>query len=169
MRFFLLLAYALIILCTQCVADTNLSFGYGFAILNPHSKPYRLTYTKGLYDFFHFSIASETPIYEDLHISFEPFFLYQKRPKESVDVGFTIFARYYLSHFFISIGCGMAYTGFHFEEQGTRFPFVLQGGIGLKYGRFFIEDRFRHYSNGGISRPNMSINSNLFTFGIYFR
>ena len=152
-----------------CAENRSISLGYGFGFLNPESKPYHLTYTKGLYDFFHVSFARETNIYEKIWLCAEPFVAYQLRPKGDLDLGFTLSGKFHVNkNFYINIGVGIAYTSYTFKEQGTHFPFILQGGIGYRWKDFFIEDRFKHYSNAGLARPNMSINSNLVLIGIYF-
>jgi len=143
------------------------SAGYGFAFLNPERKIYRLRDTKGLYDFYHVSLAKEHPIYSQISIVAEPFIVYQARPDDGLDFGFTISGKYYMTkNFYVHVGVGIAYTTYGFKEQGTHLPFILQGGIGYRWKRFFIEDRFKHYSNGGISRPNTSINSNIILIGV---
>lgn len=147
----------------------SISAGYGFGFLNAQAKPYRLTYTEGLYDFFHLAVARETQIWKQICSSLEPFILYQKRPKEGIDVGLTLAGKYYIQHFFISVGVGLAYTTYGFKEQGTHLPFVLHVGIGYKFGKFFLENRIKHYSNAGLARPNVSINANLAVLGIHFR
>jgi hypothetical protein len=81
--------------------------------------------------------------------------------------------RYYLSvsaksSFFFDLGTGDAYTSIHFKEQGTHWLFILQGGLGLKWRNFFIEDRFRHYSNAGTAHPNGQVNANIISIGIFF-
>ncbi len=62
----------------------------------------------------------------------------------------------------------MAYTSIGFKEQGTHLLFILQGGVGYRYKSFFVEDRVRHYSNGGTARPNWSVNSNILSIGTNF-
>lgn len=165
-----LLLVSLALLLSPCVyaGSMSISGGYGFGFLNPGAKPYHLTYTKGVYDFFHLAVARETQILKQICLSAEPFILYQKRPKEGVDVGLTLSGKYHIQHFFISVGVGLAYTTYGFKEQGTHLPFVLQGGIGCKFGKFFLENRLKHYSSAGLARPNVSINANLVVLGTYF-
>ena len=68
----------------------------------------------------------------------------------------------------MTAGVGVAYTTIAFEEQGTHFLFILQAGLGLRYENFFIENRLRHYSNGGTESPNRSVHASIMTFGYYF-
>jgi len=148
--------------------DLSISAGYGFALFNPESKPYRLRYTKGLYDFYHFSLARENRINGRFYLVAEPFLAYQARPHEGIDLGFGLSGKYYITkNFYMNLGVGIAYTTYGFKEQGTHLPFIIQAGIGYRGKRFFIEDRFKHYSNGGLSRPNMSINANIILLGMY--
>lgn len=44
----------------------------------------------------------------------------------------------------------------------------MEGGIGYRYARFFIENRFRHYSNGGTTSPNRSVDADVLSVGVYF-
>ncbi|HOP85133.1 MAG TPA: acyloxyacyl hydrolase [Syntrophorhabdaceae bacterium] len=148
--------------------DISISAGYGFALFNPESKPYRLRYTKGLYDFYHVSLARENPIYGQFYLVAEPFLTYQARPSEGIDLGFVLSGKHYITkNFYMNIGVGIAYTTYGFKEQGTHLPFIIQAGVGYRWKGIFIEDRFKHYSNGGLLRPNMSINANIILIGIY--
>ncbi len=72
------------------------------------------------------------------------------------------------SSLFFRAGSGAAYTTIHFHDQDAHLLFMLQGGIGFKWQTFFIEDRFRHYSNAGLASPNAQINANIISIGIYF-
>ena len=69
---------------------------------------------------------------------------------------------------YATVAAGGAYTSIKFPEQGTHAPFVLQGGVGYHHGRIFVETRFFHYSNGGLEKPNRSVNSNIVRIGYYF-
>jgi hypothetical protein len=53
-------------------------------------------------------------------------------------------------------------------EQGTHNFFILAGGIGFKWGNFSLENRFRHYSNASLARPNVSVNSDIIMIAYYF-
>jgi hypothetical protein len=55
-----------------------------------------------------------------------------------------------------------------FKEQGTHLLFILQAGIGFQWKKFFIENRFRHYSNSNTAQPNRSINANMIMVGMHF-
>jgi hypothetical protein len=72
------------------------------------------------------------------------------------------------SGFFVTMGTGGAYSTIDFVEQGKHAFFILQGSVGYRYKNFFVEDKFRHYSNGGTAWPNQSINANIINVGMYF-
>jgi hypothetical protein len=95
------------------------------------------------------------------------------QPFQGIDVGFDLVLRWYPSNkarsgLFFDVGAGVAYTSIAFEEQGTHLLGILTGGIGFQYKSLFIEDRFRHYSNGGTASPNRSMNANIISVGMYF-
>jgi hypothetical protein len=87
---------------------------------------------------------------------------------EGMDIGLDLFFRYYPKKLFFSLGGGGTYTRIQFIEQTHHYLFILQGGMGYRWKNFFIEDRFRHYSNAGLASPNHSINGNILSIGILF-
>lgn len=130
----------------------SLALGYGFAVLSEPGTIGRVE--EGHYDFVQFSCLFERPLTEKLGFLIEPFAAYVNRPSTGVDAGILLSARYHLrgrhrNGLFLTLGGGSAYTTVGFKEQGTHWVLILQAGIGFKWEEFFIENRLRHYSNGG--------------------
>jgi hypothetical protein len=151
--------------------EHGLSVGYGFALFSHDNKPGRVE--DGNYDFFQGSYLYEYPLSAKWVFLVEPFVAYVNRPVDGVDVGFNLGVKVYpfsvdRQGFFFGAGTGAAYTSVNFSEQGTHMLFILQASIGYRYKNFFIEDRWRHYSNGGLSSPNRSVNANIIAVGMYF-
>ena len=70
-------------------------------------------------------------------------------------------------------GIGLIYTDFKLEDQGLKFNFNPQIGIGtdISVGKgkpFFLALRLHHISNAGLHEENRGINSVTLTFGRYF-
>lgn len=155
-------------------ADHALSIGYGFAMLNMDLQTGRIEGGRN-YDFFQLTYLWERPSrdYRQLSLFVEPFAAYVNRPNEGFDGGFYAGLKWYpMDHtkkgLFVTAGTGMAYTTIDFKEQGTHLLFTLEVGVGYRFGRFFVEDRIRHYSNGRTAEPNRSVNANVFSVGLYF-
>jgi hypothetical protein len=153
-------------------AEQGLSVGYGFAAFNENLSPGRIEGGKN-YDFFQAAYLYEIPIWRNVSVDVEPFAVSVNRPASGVDAGFDILARWYLCNvgggrLFVDGGAGAAYTSVAFEEQGTHLLGVLAVGIGIRYKQFFIEDRMRHYSNGGTAFPNRAVDANIISVGTYF-
>jgi len=169
--------FLLVVVCLAVpawAADEAVSVGYGIAALNPN-----LHFGKILggryYDFSQFTYLLERTCkdYPPLAVFIEPFGSYVNRPNPGADAGFYAGLRYRLygtekKGFFFTAGTGMVYTTEHFKEQGTHLDFTLEAGVGYRWGPFFIEDRLRHYSNGGTSSPNISVDANVLSVGFYF-
>jgi hypothetical protein len=154
-------------------AEQAVSLGYGLAAYNAERHTGRIEGGKH-YDFAQVTYIFEQPFAANqLGLVVEPFAAYVNRPNPGVDFGFDVALRYYpvrteKGSFYISIGAGSAYTTTGFKEQGTHMLGILQGGLGYKYKSFFVEDRFRHYSNGGTASPNWSVNANILIIGTSF-
>ena len=153
-------------------AEQSLSVGYGFAALNERTSVGKIEGGK-YYDFFQLAYLYEMPFWKKVSIAVEPFAASVNRPNAGLDAGFDLLGRWYpcsvgASRLFVDLGAGAAYTTVGFQEQGTHLLGVLAGGIGLRYKKFFIEDRIRHYSNGHTAFPNRSINANIVSVGMYF-
>ncbi len=154
-------------------AEQGLSAGFGFGLFN-HS--YVLGKIEGdkVYDFVQLAYVWERRSHvKSLAVLFEPFAAYTIAPREGADGGFNLCLKYYFLEkgkrsYFLTAGSGMAYTSQAFEGQGTHLLFILQGGAGIRWDKFFIETRFRHYSNGTTAWPNRSINANIISIGHYF-
>jgi hypothetical protein len=153
-------------------AEQGLSVGYGFAALNERTGTGIVEGGK-YYDFFQFAYLYEMPFWSTVSAVIEPFAASINRPESGFDGGFDVLGRWYpcnvgASRLFVDLGAGIAYTTIKFEEQGTHLMGVLAGGIGLRYKQFFVEDRLRHYSNGGTASPNRSVDANIVSVGMYF-
>ncbi len=147
------------------------SFGYGFGFLNPNQHAGKIEGDRP-YNFFQLAYAREIHLVKKFFLVLEPFIAYDQQPA-GLDFGFTVLFRYRVpfpreNSLFLDVGGGGAYTTVDFREQGTHAVFNLQAGIGWKWKRFFIEDRFRHYSNGGLVSPNHSVHANIIAMGIHF-
>lgn len=153
-----------ILLPQNCYAQNNSFYlGYGFGI----TKLGKIEGDRS-YNFFQAAYSHEFPIIKDFFLVGEPFLAFLNEPEKGMDIGLGLFFRYYLKDLFFSLGGGGAYTSVHFQEQTHHYLFILQGGIGYKWKNFFIEDRFRHYSNAGLASPNHSVNANILSIGILF-
>lgn len=152
-------------------SESALMLGYGFGEWNGSS-------TGRIENGFHYDYMGLSYIYEKqftrkIILGLEPFANIDFRPKTGLDLGCSVNAKYYLSNeakdgFYLTAGIGGAYTSIRFQEQGTHMLFILHGGFGYRTGSVFIENRFFHYSNGGLARPNRSVNSNTVRVGYYF-
>ena len=74
---------------------------------------------------------------------------------------------------YIEAGIGIAYTDFRVKNQGLRFNFNPQAGIGTEIdlgrrGTWFAAVRAHHLSNGGLHKDNRGINAVVFGIGRYF-
>jgi hypothetical protein len=151
-------------------ADHGFSLGYGIAAFNKERSFGKLEGNRS-YSFIQATYIYEKPFSaKELAFLFEPFAAYVAKPTDGLDVGLDLGLKYYpfrTDHggFYMTAGPGMAYTTVGFKEQGTHLLFILQGGVGYRYKSFFIEDRVRHYSNGGTASPNWSVNSNILSLG----
>ena len=155
-----------------CQAENGVSIGYGFGAWNGNGIGH--IEQKKSYDYGTGSYFYEKPLTSALAFMIEPFVGSVSRPVAGADVGFSMYIKAYLpklspeNRFYFTAGPRAAYTSVKFMEQGTHGLFVLQGGVGYRRGRLFIENRFHHYSNGGLATPNRSVNSNLVVIGCYF-
>jgi hypothetical protein len=152
-------------------AENALSVGYGFALSSSGHRPGRVS--EGTYNFVQAAYSYERPLSQRWLIEAGPFFSYVMNPTYGGDVGINLGVKVYpfsqdRSGFFFTMGSGGAYSSIGFKEQGTHAFFILQGSIGYRYKDFFIENRYRHYSNGGTAWPNQSINANVINVGMYF-
>ena len=152
-------------------AEHALSVGYGFALFSNGRPAGQIE--EGNYDFFQVAYLYGRPLSVRWMLLVEPFVAYVNRPVEGVDVGCNLGLKVYpftkdRSGFFFTVGTGGAYTSVDFTEQGQHAFFILQGSIGFRYKNFFLEDRWRHYSNGNTASPNRSINANIINVGMYF-
>ena len=151
--------------------ESAFTLGYGFGTGNGSGNG---RIENGLrYNFIQLSYAYEIPLVKRLFLGLEPFANIDNQPNGGLDVGGNLYVKSYLSGkatagLYATVGAGGAYTSIKFPEQGTHTPFVLQGGVGYRHGRIFVETRFFHYSNGGLEKPNRSVNSTIVRIGYYF-
>jgi hypothetical protein len=174
-RYLLLLlpSFLLLFLSIESHAgEQGLSVSYGFAAFNDHTSTGKVEGGKE-YDFLQLAYLHESPYWTKASFVVEPFAAYVNRPESGIDVGFDLLLRWYPSDrtrsgFYFDVGAGAAYTSISFKEQGTHLLGILVGGVGFRYKSFFVEDRFRHYSNGHSAYPNRSVNANIISVGMYF-
>ncbi|OPY73529.1 MAG: Lipid A 3-O-deacylase (PagL) [Syntrophorhabdus sp. PtaU1.Bin058] len=167
-----------VVVCTfsplYCAGDDNaVTTGFGFGIFNRDPKFGKLRGDGRYYYFYQVAYAREKTLVKNFCLLVEPFAAYVNDPQSGLDAGMTMSFKYYFAEdyrksFFATLGTGAAYTTIAFEEQGTHFLFILQGGVGYRWNNYFIENRFRHYSNGGTERPNRSVNANIVNIGMHF-
>lgn len=158
--------------CIVTADQQTFSLGYGLGTFNNGADLGHL-HSGDYYDFVQIAYGYEKTLSGKFNFLVEPFVSIINRPTDGVDVGLTLNGRYYFgptNHrgLFATIGVGGAYTSVAFEDQGTHGLFVLQGGIGYKWERIFLEARFKHYSNGGLASPNQSVNSSIANVGFSF-
>jgi hypothetical protein len=170
-----LLFFCLFLLLLPCHGSaqntSGISIGYGFGLLSSHKVIGHIE--EGHYNFVHISYQYQRSLNEVLSLLIEPFSSYTFTPQEGIDFGITLSLKYNFykkkqNGFFLTIGGGSTYTSINFKEQGTHLLFILHSGLGYKWKNFFVENRFKHYSNGSTATPNRSINANIIMVGIYF-
>ena len=149
----------------------SVSVGYGIGVFSNDKIIGHIE--EGRYDFINFAYQYERSLSQVLGLVVEPFASYTMNPKDGIDAGITLSLKYKFhkqesNGFFLTFGGGSAYTSINFKEQGTHFLFIIQSGVGYKWKNFFVENRIRHYSNGGTANPNRSINSNIIMVGMNF-
>jgi hypothetical protein len=115
----------------------------------------------------------ERTLSRKFNVLLEPYVAVVNRPERGLDLGLTLNGRYYLGEtnhkgFFVTFGGGSAYTSIKLEEQGTHGLFMLHGGLGHQWEWILLEAKFQHYSNGGLARPNRSINATPVSVGYVF-
>jgi hypothetical protein len=151
--------------------ESAFTLGYGSGVGNGSGNG---RIENGLrYNFAQLSYVYERPLIKRVILGLEPLANIDNKPNSGLDIGGTAYFKFYLSReatagLYCTAGAGGAYTSVKFPEQGTHTPFILQGGLGYRQGRIFLEARFFHYSNGGLEKPNRSVNSNIAMIGYYF-
>lgn len=154
-------------------AEHAVTVGYGFGAFNTNKRTMKIEGGRS-YDFFQVSYLYEKPSrYPNVAAFFEPFAAYVNRPETGADIGFNAGIKWYpfgssTGGLYFGPQIGAAYTTIKFEEQGTHLLFILQATLGFRYKNLFIEDRFKHYSNGATASPNRSVHSNIIVVGMYF-
>jgi hypothetical protein len=162
----------LLVPCGALADQQTISVGYGLGTLNNSSKIGHLD-SGDYYDFAQITYGWEKTISGKFNLVLEPYVAVVNRPDAGVDVGLAVGGRYYFGDknhrgFFATVSGGGAYTSVKFEDQGTHGLFILQGGAGYKWEKLFVEAKFRHYSNGGLSHPNRSVNATIVGMGYAF-
>jgi len=175
-RFFAIFLLTVFILscapCTLLADQQTISVGYGLGTLNNNGKIGHLD-SDDYYDFAQVTYGYEKTISGKFNLAIEPYLAFVNRPATGLDIGATLGGRYYFGEknhrgFFATVSGGGVYTTVKFEEQGTHAMFVLQGGLGYKWEKIFLEAKFRHYSNAGLASPNRSINATIVGVGYAF-
>ncbi len=151
--------------------EDAIAAGYGFGLFNKDHSGTNIR--DGNYDYVQIAYVHERQFKGMLNYVLEPFASYINRPNEGVDGGLSIYLKGYLnrdrrSGLYVTLGVGALYTSEKFREQGTHLLGCIQGGFGYRFGKWFIEDRFKHYSNGHTAYPNRSLHSNVLYIGAYF-
>jgi hypothetical protein len=152
--------------------NEGMMVGFGTAMFNPKHAEGRLE--GGKYNFVQIAYAKEFPLYKkSLNAYVEPSLTYVSRPNDGVEGGIGAGIRYFFGGqeyrgFYATAGTGLSYTSIKFKEQGNHGLFILAAGLGYRWKSFFLEDRFRHYSNAGLTRPNRSIHANILYLGMNF-
>jgi hypothetical protein len=152
--------------------NNGLAVGYGFGFLNP-SENFGKVEVDRSYNFIQISYFRETPITQRISFVVEPIVAYIHKPTDGFDVGLNLLTKFYFmkgkdSSFYVNLGAGAVYTTVDFNEQSIHGLFSLHSGVGFKWKNYFIENRFRHYSNGHTASPNKSINANIISVGFCF-
>ncbi|HVN95541.1 MAG TPA: acyloxyacyl hydrolase [Syntrophorhabdaceae bacterium] len=148
----------------------GLSIGYGFGTFNNDMRGVQIR--DGNYDYGQMTFFHERRLFKRVNWTIEPFVSYINRPTEGVDGGVSIFAKAYVDEkkkhgLFATAGGGSLYTSMGYSGQGTHLWFILQGGLGYRWDKYFVEGRFKHYSNGDTATPNRSLNSSILFVGMY--
>ena len=143
--------------------------GYGVAPLDKNNSDYEVI---PILPQFGFDI---NPLAEKLHIKpkgvlelvVEPVMNVIINPSTNAEVGCSFFLKY--SHRitsriapYVEGGTGMIYASLFTHEQGTKYNFITQAGLGIQ---FFLNEhyaltggyRFRHLSNADIDKQNKGI------------
>jgi len=174
MRWGILAFFFLLVSFLPASAQNNgISIGYGFSFLTRNEDKGEVQQDRN-YNFEHLTYFHQWPLFRNGYVVLEPFLAYVNRPESGREFGASLLFRYDLktsdqTSLFFHLGGGGAHSTVDFEEQqGNHNFFILAGGIGFKWGNYFIENRFRHYSNGGLSIPNGSVNANIIMIGLYF-
>ena len=164
-----LIAIFLIFPAVAFSGDNSYSFDFGLGIFNK-GKPTR-TVESGPHSFIQAVYLYEKPFSaRELASLVEPSGVNANRQDDGSNTGFDLSLKYYPFRadrrgFYLTAGPGMTYTTLGLKEQGGQLLFVVQGGIGYRYGSFFLEDKLRHYSNGTSGSPNWSMSTNILSIG----
>jgi hypothetical protein len=154
--------------------------GYGVAPLDKNNSDYEVI---PILPQFGFDI---NPLAEKLHIKpkgvfefvVEPVMNVIINPSTNAEVGCSFFLKYsrrITSRIapYIEGGTGMIYASLSTHEQGTKYNFITQAGLGIQ---FFLNEhyaltggyRFRHLSNADIDKQNKGIDHHFGLVGISY-
>jgi hypothetical protein len=158
----------------------SLVSGYGVAPLKKTNSDYEII---PILPQFGFDI---NPLAEKLHIKpkgflefvVEPVMNLIINPSTNAEVGCSFFLKYsqrITSRIapYVEGGLGMIYASVSTYEQGTKYNFITQAGLGIQ---FFINEhfaltggyRFRHLSNADIDKQNKGIDHHFGLVGISY-
>lgn len=154
-------------------------FGWGYL----HDTPRNYNLVPFLVDF-NFSLK---PLLQKININpqplvqlqIEPFLSLITSPDCNVEVGNSFLFKVGLlpqgSRFqpYVKAGVGIIFVSQHFGEQGSKFNFIENGGVGVHYllrKNIFLtlEGRIRHLSNAGIAEPNHGVNTYFALAGLSY-
>ncbi len=154
--------------------------GYGVAPLDKNNSDYEII---PILPQFGFDI---NPLAEKLHIKpkgllefvVEPVMNVIINPDANAEVGCSFFLKYSLRITsritpYIEGGTGMIYASLSTNEQGTKYNFITQAGLGIQ---FFLNEhyaltggyRFRHLSNAHLDKQNRGIDHHFGLIGISY-
>jgi hypothetical protein len=156
-------------------SQTNgLAIGYGLGNLNPHEDFGKIPHDLS-HEFLYLSYFHGFRLSQNGQFVLEPFISYVYRTLSGFELGVNLLYQYHFwkwnasqNSLFFNIGTGGVYTSVDYTDQGSDLLFILQAGLGLKMGKYFIESRHRHYSNGGTARPNVGIETEFLSVGFYY-
>ena len=154
--------------------NNGLAIGYGVGALNPHERFGNIPHDQG-YEFMQLSYFHQFRLFKNAFFVLEPYFSYTYRTMYGTDLGLGLYLKYNFLNWnssknslYATLGTGGVVTSIHFTDQGSHELFILQGGAGFKWDRFFIDGRFRHYSNGGLATPNTGLQAIILSTGFFF-
>ena len=169
----LLYACCLATLASPAFAEQNLSVGYGFGLFNQIHGSSNKVEGDNYYTLLQVLYGYEVPMTSWFSLLAEPYAAYVFQPSGGVELGLHLSGKVYpyssgASRLYFLLGTGGMYTSVDFEEQPGHYLFILHAAVGFQYKNFFLEDRFRHLSNGGTRSPNHSVHVNIVSIGMVF-
>lgn len=154
--------------------NNGLAIGYGVGAFNPHERFGNIPNDER-YEFLQVSYFHQFSLFKNGFFVLEPFVAYTYRNLYGTDVGLNLYLKYNFwnwnssqNSLYAILGTGGVITNVNFTDQGSHGLVIGQAGAGFKWDRFFIEGRYRHYSNGGFAAPNTGVDAFIVNTGFYF-